>query len=62
MERIARIRAERDAAGVSAALEAVRAAARGSENMLPPIRAALSAHCTVGEVCGTLREEWGSYR
>jgi hypothetical protein len=30
--------------------------------MLPPIRTALAAHCTVGEVCGVLREEWGSYR
>jgi methylmalonyl-CoA mutase N-terminal domain/subunit len=60
--RTARVRAERDAAAVTTALEAVGAAARGTENMLPPIRAALAAHCTVGEVCGTLREEWGSYR
>jgi hypothetical protein len=30
--------------------------------MLPPIRTALAVHCTVGEVCGVLREEWGSYR
>jgi methylmalonyl-CoA mutase N-terminal domain/subunit len=62
VERTARIRAGRDSAGAAAALEAVRAAARGTENMLPPIRAALAAHCTVGEVCGALREEWGSYR
>ena len=61
VERTARVRAERDASAAAAALEVVRAAARGTENMLPPIRAALAVHCTVGEVCGTLREEWGSY-
>jgi methylmalonyl-CoA mutase N-terminal domain/subunit len=39
----------------------VREAARGTENLLPPLRAALAAHCTVGELCGALREEWGTY-
>jgi len=29
--------------------------------MLPPIREALRARCTVGEVCGALRELWGTY-
>jgi methylmalonyl-CoA mutase N-terminal domain/subunit len=62
VERTIAVRAARDAAAATAALEAVRRAARGSENMLPPIRTALAAHCTVGEVCGVLREEWGSYR
>jgi methylmalonyl-CoA mutase N-terminal domain/subunit len=62
VERTRRVRAERDPAAGAAALEAVRAASRGSENMLRPMRDALAAHCTVGEVCGVLREEWGSYR
>jgi methylmalonyl-CoA mutase N-terminal domain/subunit len=62
VERTIAVRAAREAAAATAALEAVRRAARGSENMLPPIRTALAAHCTVGEVCGVLREEWGSYR
>src|SRR5207247_511262 len=35
--------------------------ARGSENLLRPIREALRVRCTVGEVCGTLRDEWGTY-
>jgi methylmalonyl-CoA mutase N-terminal domain/subunit len=61
VERTARVRAGRDAGGAEAALEAVRTAARGSESMLPPLRAALAARCTVGEVCGVLREEWGTY-
>jgi methylmalonyl-CoA mutase N-terminal domain/subunit len=62
VERTARVRAERHAAAADSALDAVRAAARGTENMLPPIRDALAARCTVGEVCAVLREEWGSYR
>ena len=38
-----------------------REAARGTENLLPPLREALAAMCTVGEVCGVLRDEWGTY-
>ena len=45
----------------SAALARVREAARGTENLLPPLREALAARCTVGEICGVLREEWGTY-
>ena len=59
---LARIRAERDGAAVSAALDAVRAAAQGTENVLPPMREALSRMATVGEVCGVLREVWGEYQ
>jgi methylmalonyl-CoA mutase N-terminal domain/subunit len=58
---LAALRARRDAAAVDAALGAVRAAARGSDNVLPPIKQALAAHTTLGEVCGALREVWGSY-
>ena len=36
-----------------------RRAAR--ENMLPPMRDALRARCTIGEICGVLREEWGKH-
>jgi methylmalonyl-CoA mutase, N-terminal domain len=61
LERTARLRSERDAAQATAALEHVRGAARGTENMLPPMREALRAHCTVGEICGVLREEWGEH-
>jgi methylmalonyl-CoA mutase N-terminal domain/subunit len=59
---LAQRRAERDGTAVTAALDAVRATARGSENVLPPIRAALAAHATVGEVCGVLRGVWGEYQ
>ncbi len=57
-----RIRAERDNTAVGAALTALKTAARGSENMLYPMREALRQLATVGEVCGALREVWGEYR
>jgi methylmalonyl-CoA mutase N-terminal domain/subunit len=59
--RIARLRADRDQGAVDDRLAAVRAAARGTENLLPPMREALRARATVGEVCGVLREEFGEY-
>ncbi len=61
LERTAQVRAERDAAAAEAALARVREAAGGSENLLPPLREALRAQCTVGELCNVLREEFGMY-
>ena len=61
LERTARVRSERDATAAEAAVARVREAARGSANLLPPLRDALAAHCTVGELCETLREEFGMY-
>jgi methylmalonyl-CoA mutase N-terminal domain/subunit len=61
LERTARVRAERNAEEAAAALAAVRETAGGDGNMLPPLRDALRARCTVGEICETLREEWGMY-
>jgi methylmalonyl-CoA mutase N-terminal domain/subunit len=61
LERTARVRAERDAAAAEAALACVREAAQGPENLLPTLRDALAAHCTIGEICNVLREEFGTY-
>ena len=61
LERTARVRAERNADEATRALAAVRETARGDANLLPPMRDALRARCTVGEICETLREEWGMY-
>ncbi|HZO98490.1 MAG TPA: methylmalonyl-CoA mutase family protein [Gaiellaceae bacterium] len=61
VERTRRVRAGRDAAAAERALARVREAARGTENLLPPMREALAAMCTVGEICGVLRGEWGTY-
>jgi methylmalonyl-CoA mutase N-terminal domain/subunit len=61
-ESLARIRRERDGAAVSAALDGLRRAAQGSDNVLYPMREALKRMATVGEVCGVLRDVWGEYR
>jgi methylmalonyl-CoA mutase N-terminal domain/subunit len=61
LERTARVRAERNAEAASRALEDVRRVARGTENLLPPMREALRARCTVGEICEALREEFGTF-
>jgi methylmalonyl-CoA mutase N-terminal domain/subunit len=61
VRRLADLRARRDSAEVEARLDAVRAAAQGTENLLPPMREALRVRATVGEVCGVLREEYGEY-
>ncbi len=60
-ERTAALRAERDAGEVETALAEVRAAATGDANLLVPMRAALAARATVGEVCQVLRDEWGTH-
>jgi methylmalonyl-CoA mutase N-terminal domain/subunit len=60
--RLARLRAERDRAAVATALAAVKAAAAGTANLLVPLREALAARATVGEVCDALREVWGTYQ
>ncbi len=61
-DKLARLRSERDPAEVERALAAVRAAAAGTENLLVPLREALAASATVGEVCDALRAEWGTYQ
>ncbi|MFE4964982.1 methylmalonyl-CoA mutase [Streptomyces sp. NPDC056660] len=60
-ERLARLRAERDRPAVDSALAALKEAAQGDDNVLPPMKEALRARATVGEVCDALREVWGTY-
>ena len=43
------------------ALAEVRRVADGDGNLLVPMREALRARCTIGEICGALRELWGTY-
>ena len=59
--RLARLRAERDQAAVDAALDHLRKAAAGTDNVLYPMKDALRARATVGEVCNALRDVWGTY-
>jgi methylmalonyl-CoA mutase, N-terminal domain len=60
-ERLARLRAGRDRSAVDAALSALKKAAEGEDNVLYPMKDALKARATVGEVCNALREVWGTY-
>jgi methylmalonyl-CoA mutase, N-terminal domain len=61
-KRLADLRARRDDAAVKAALEDVAAAARGTHNLLVPMREALKRLATLGEVSDVLRTELGDYR
>lgn len=55
-------RRKRDAAAVQDALDGVRAAARGTDNLMPPIITAVKTGATLGEISDALRAEWGVYR
>ncbi|MFW6204024.1 MAG: acyl-CoA mutase large subunit family protein [Actinomycetota bacterium] len=60
-KRLERLRAERAGERVERALDELRTAAEGSANVLYPLREALAARATVGEVCNALRDVWGEY-
>jgi methylmalonyl-CoA mutase N-terminal domain/subunit len=60
-EQLRRLRAERDDASLRQALAAVRAAARGTDNLMPPIIRAVSLEATEQEICDVLRQEMGSH-
>jgi len=62
VERTRAIRHARDAAAAEAALGALQDAARGTENVLPRIRAAVEAQVTLGEISNALRGVWGEHR
>ena len=59
--RLALLRAERDSDQVTILLERIRVAARGTDNLLYPMKDALRARATVGEVSDALRDVWGQY-
>ncbi|BDU77068.1 acyl-CoA mutase large subunit family protein [Mesoterricola sediminis] len=61
-EQVARYRAERDNGAVKARLEALAAAAKGTDNLMPLILAAVKAEATVGEVCDAMRGVFGEYQ
>ena len=59
--RLAALRADRDNEAVAAALDDLKAAAAGSDNVLYPMKEALRLRATGGEVAHALREVWGTY-
>ena len=62
LERLAAFKDGRDQDLARRRLDELQAACRGDENLLPPIRAALKDACSMGEVCGAMREVFGEYR
>jgi len=60
-ERLARLRRERDSAAVERALSDLRKAAEGTDNILFPMKTALAALATTGEISAALRDIWGRY-
>jgi methylmalonyl-CoA mutase, N-terminal domain len=62
VERVRQVRASRNQAEWRAALDAVSAAARGADNLVPPIVRAVEAHATVGEISDAMRAVFGEHR
>lgn len=62
IESLRALRSERDNAAVDAALDGVEAAARGSDNLMPPILRAVECYATVGEISDRLRKVFGEYQ
>ena len=62
LSRLATLKAERDNAEVTRLLQVIRETAAGDGNLLYPMRDALKARATVGEVSNALRDVWGTYQ
>ncbi len=62
LQDLAEVRAERDGARVEAALAALERAARGTENLMLPILAAVEVYATLGEICAVLERQFGKYK
>jgi len=61
-QRLARLRSERDGGLASQCLQALREGCQGSDNLMPYILAAVNAYCTLGEICGVMRQVFGGYQ
>jgi methylmalonyl-CoA mutase N-terminal domain/subunit len=62
VERLRGFKTDRDQELADRRLNELREACRGTENLLPRIRAALADRCSVGEVCGAMRDVFGEYQ
>jgi methylmalonyl-CoA mutase N-terminal domain/subunit len=61
LARLERVRSQRDAAAVAAALDGLQDAAKSNTNTMPALIAAVRAYATLGEMCDALRAVWGEY-
>jgi methylmalonyl-CoA mutase N-terminal domain/subunit len=62
VERLKTFKEDRDQEKVAQRLDAIREAASGSDNLLPYLKDALRDHCSMGEVCGAMRDVFGQYQ
>ena len=62
LDRLAAFKADRDQELVAQRLEELREVARGEENLIPAIRVALKDRCSMGEVCGAMKDVFGGYK
>jgi methylmalonyl-CoA mutase N-terminal domain/subunit len=62
VERLKAFKENREHELVEKRLEEIRVCARGSENLLPVLRQALKDRCSMGEVCGAMRDVFGEYQ
>ena len=60
--RLESLRRQRDHSRVGRALESLRNAATGTQNVMPTLLEAVRCHATVGEMCDVLRAVWGEYQ
>ena len=62
LERLARVRRERDNREATRCLKALEATCRGSDNLMPYLLDAVNAYCTLGEICDVMRDVFGQYK
>ncbi len=62
IERLLKVKSDRDNAKVDSCLANIKKAAEGTDNLMPPILEAVSAYATLGEICNVLRDVFGEYR
>lgn len=62
LQRLNRVRTERDQQRVHETLAALRTAAQGEQNLMYPVLDAVKAYATLGEICDVLREVFGVYQ
>jgi methylmalonyl-CoA mutase N-terminal domain/subunit len=62
IERLCRVRSERDRARAEACLRRLEDACTGADNLMPYLLEAAHAYCTLGEICGVMRRTFGEYQ
>lgn len=62
IERLSRLKKERNTGDVNTSLNRLKTAAQGDENLMPPILHAVKRYATLGEICNVLREVFGEYK